>query len=238
MRLDKLIEHHLQISRKKTKRLFLQRKVLVNQVIEMNPARNVDSQLHKILVDGRELLTDESYYLLNKPAGIVTANVDKKHRTVIDLLAEKDRHPELSAVGRLDRDTEGLVLLTTNGQLSYRLAQAKGEVIKNYEVRVKGLVTMEDVQAFKEGITFHGGILCRPAELSIIKSSREESHAILAISEGKFHQVKKMFLARGKKVIYLKRISIGPLILPKDLAVGGYRPITQGELQRLEAYFQ
>ena len=137
----------------------------------------------------------------------------------------------------MDRDTEGLLLLTSNGQLSYELLQPKKKVTKTYEVRVNEVVTEEDVERFAKGITFHGGITCQPAKLKILTSTSLESRVHLTIREGKFHQVKKMFLATGKKVIYLKRIAMGPLEL-QNLPVGTYRSLTLEELNQLKAYFR
>ena len=220
MRIDKLIEERLATSRKEMKRLFQQGKVLVDQQIERNPSRNVDSRLHEIKVAGVLLQTRDVYYLLNKPAGVVTANIDHQHATVIDLLQPEDRQATLYAVGRLDRDTEGLVLLTTNGQLGYELLHPNKKVPKRYDVIVNGPVTAEDVAAFAQGMT-----------------SGRRSFVHLEIAEGKFHQVKKMFLARGKKVIALKRVAIGPLELG-DLLSGEYRNLTQFELESLANYFR
>ncbi|KAF1300951.1 MULTISPECIES: 16S rRNA pseudouridine(516) synthase [Enterococcus] len=238
MRLDKLIEKELKTSRKEMKRLFLLGKVSVDGQIQRREARNVDSDLHQILVDGKSLATDEAYYLVNKPQGIVTANQDAQHQTVLDLLAEADRREKLAAVGRLDRDTEGLVFLTTNGQLAYELLHPVKKVTKCYEATVNGRVTQEDQQAFQQGIVFHDGTICQPAELTILFASDEKSTIRLAIQEGKFHQVKKMFLVRGKKVVFLKRTAIGPLRLPETLALGKYRRLTVAELQQLTPYFR
>ena len=236
MRLDKLIETNLKTSRKQMKRLFLMGKVKVDGEVIYQENRNVDSTLHVIEVDKKSLSTNEVYYLLNKPQGVVTANQDQLS-TVFDLLKPEDWREDLTAVGRLDRDTEGLLLLTSNGQLSYELLQPKKKVTKTYEVRVNEVVTEEDVERFAKGITFHGGITCQPAKLKILTSASLESRVHLTIREGKFHQVKKMFLATGKKVIYLKRIAMGPLEL-QNLPVGTYRSLTLEELNQLKPYFR
>lgn len=236
MRLDKLIETNLKTSRKQMKRLFLMGKVKVDGEVIYQENRNVDSTLHVIEVDGKRLSTNEVYYLLNKPQGVVTANQDQLP-TVFDILKSEDWRADLTAVGRLDRDTEGLLLLTSNGQLSYELLQPKKKVTKTYEVRVNEVVTEEDVERFAKGITFHGGITCQPAKLKILTSTSLESRVHLTIREGKFHQVKKMFLATGKKVIYLKRIAMGPLEL-QNLPVGTYRSLTLEELNQLKPYFR
>ena len=238
MRLDKLIEFRLQTTRKEMKRLFLMKRVRVDGIVEMNPQRNVDSQLHQIVVDGQQLFTEHVYYLLNKPKGAVTAKQDANCQTVLELIAEPDRRKELYPVGRLDRDTTGLLLLTDNGQLGYDLLQPKQKVQKTYRAIVNEEVTEEDVAAFAKGIVFHGGIICQPAELEIIAASPTASEVALTIQEGKFHQVKKMFLACGKKVIELERLTMGPLRLPSDLGQGTYRSLTQSELHQLKKYFR
>ena len=235
MRLDKLIEGELQTSRKQMKRLFLMGKVHVDGQTIYQENKNVDSTLHQIQVDGKILQTDEVYYLLNKPAGVVTANKDALP-TVFDVLATKDQRADLTAVGRLDRDTEGLLLLTSNGQLGYDLLQPQKKVAKVYEALVNEEVTAADVALFASGIVFADGTVCQPAELEILAAA-PTSHVRLTIREGKFHQVKKMFLAIGKKVIFLKRVAMGPLTLG-SLATGDYRALTSAELQQLKPYFR
>lgn len=237
MRLDKLIEEQLHTPRKAMKRLFQTGHVLVNGKIERRGERNVDSDLHDITVQGKQLKTHESYFLLHKPKGVVTANHDDRHQTVIDCLAANDRVADLYAVGRLDRDTQGLVLLTSNGQLGYALMHPQKKVTKRYEVTVNGPLTLADRAAFETGIVFHDGNRCQPAQLMIQQSHSEESQATVLITEGKFHQIKKMFLTRGVKVIALKRTAIGPLTLTADLPVGSYRRLHQNELERLVDYF-
>lgn len=238
MRLDKLIEARLQTTRKAQKRLFLTGQVKVDGKIERQENRNVDSQLHKIEVAGRQLFTDERYFLVFKPRGVVTANQDAKHKTVMDLLSAEDRSQGLYSVGRLDRDTEGLLLVTTNGQLGYELLQPTGKVSKVYEAWVKEPVSLADIRAFAAGITFHGGVTCQPAVLQILETTPGPTKVRLRITEGKFHQVKKMFLARGIKVLTLRRVAMGPLTLPQDLLPGAYRTLTQAELTSLREYFR
>ena len=238
MRLDKVIEENLKTTRKEMKRLFLMRKVHVDGLVEMNQQRNVDSRLHQIEVDGKMLQTKHVYYLLNKPAGVVTAKKDSKLKTVTELVLPEERPAELYPVGRLDRDTTGLLLLTDNGRLGYELLRPDSKVNKTYRATINALVTAEDVEAFAEGIEFHGGIRCRPAKLIILTANPIYSEVLLTIKEGKFHQVKKMFLARGKKVIKLTRLTMGPLRLPTDLKPGNYRPLTATELNQLKIYFR
>lgn len=238
MRLDKLIEEQLHTSRKEMKRLFLSRKVLIDDQLEMNPQRNVDSRLHKIEVAGQLLQTKHVYYLLNKPAGVVTAKKDARFQTATELVTKHERPADLYPVGRLDRDTTGLLLLTDNGQLGYALLQPGSKVEKTYLATVNEKVTAEDVAAFAQGIVFHGGIVCQPAKLEVLSAGANESRVRLTIQEGKFHQVKKMFLACGKKVTALSRVAMGPLRLPPELLAGEYRELTESELQQLKKYFR
>lgn len=236
MRIDKLIEKNLNTSRKQMKRLFLTGQVIVDGEKIYEEKLNVDSQIHEITVSGKRLETTEQYWLLHKPQGYVTANSDQNHQTVFDLLTPSDQHPDLYAVGRLDRDTTGLLLLTTNGPLGFALLHPDRHVEKTYHVTVNEALTTQDEQAFLAGIEFIGGIVCKPAKLKILETSPTKSTALLTIAEGKFHQVKKMFLAQRKKVIALKRVSMGPLSLEQE-EVGSYRALTSQELHALKPYF-
>lgn len=236
MRLGKLLEQRLQLSRKELKRTFARGIVRIDGQVEYCETRNVDSQLHRIEVADKRLYTNEVYYLLNKPSGVVTANQDERHRTVFDCLKKEDQRGDLCFVGRLDRDTQGLLLLTSNGQLAYDLLQPGKKVSKVYEAYLKEPAEMEDIAIFEQGIRFLDGTLCKPAKLTILPDSPH--HVLLEIHEGKFHQVKKMFLSVGKKVEQLKRVAFGPLTLPKILESGQYRSLTQEELLSLKEYFR
>ncbi|WP_086314215.1 16S rRNA pseudouridine516 synthase [Enterococcus sp. 7F3_DIV0205] len=238
MRLDKLLEHEKIGSRRKVKALIRSKQVTVDGQIIMNESLNVDAALQNIFVgDTKIQQKTHVYYMLNKPQGVVTAVKDAKHQTVIDLIEKNDQRVGLYPVGRLDRDTEGLLLLTDNGQLGYQLLLPHKKVSKRYEVTVNEELTALDCQAFSEGIVFSDGKKCKSATLTILSSKKDESHAYLDITEGKFHQVKKMFLAVGKKVIHLKRVSMGPIQLDSTLSLGEYRPLNQAELQALLPYF-
>lgn len=238
MRIDKILEEANVGSRKQVKRLLLTGKVLVNQEVVRHGSVNVDGSLAEISVCGKALKhKGHAYYLLNKPAGVVTAVTDKNFETVVDLLKAEPDVGSLFPVGRLDRDTEGLLLLTNNGQLAYRLLQPHNHVVKGYEVEVNGLVTSMDVAVFARGIMFHGGEQCQGAKLTVISATPTFSRVYLEIVEGKFHQVKKMFLAVGKKVTYLKRVKMGELMLDEQLKVGQYRPLNELELRKIQEYF-
>lgn len=239
MRLDKVLEEQRIGSKKMVRRLFQRGLVKVNGVTVAAEEMNVDPIFHEIEVAGKKLsFSGHTYFMMNKPQGAVTAVRDSEHKTVIDLISEEERTAKLYPVGRLDRDTEGLLLITDNGQLGYELMHPKKKVTKRYEVVVNEALGDEDRQQFLEGIIFTGGEQCQPAVLTILSSSRKESRAYLDIKEGKFHQVKKMFLSVGKKVIYLKRISMGPLQLSSELMPGDYRKLTDSELEQLRPYFQ
>ncbi|WP_086349991.1 16S rRNA pseudouridine(516) synthase [Candidatus Enterococcus clewellii] len=239
MRLDKVLEEQKIGSKKVVRRLFKRGLVKVNGVAVTVEGLNVDPIFHEVEVAGRILsFSGHTYFMMNKPQGAVTAVRDGEHTTVIDLIKEEERTTKLYPVGRLDRDTEGLLLITDNGQLGYELMHPGKKVTKRYEVVVNEALAEEDRQQFLEGIIFTGGERCQPAELTILSSSHKESRAYLDIKEGKFHQVKKMFLSVGKKVIYLKRISMGPLQLSPELMPGAYRKLTDSELEQLRPYFQ
>lgn len=239
MRVDQVLAEHAFGSKKTIKRLFQRRVVKVDGSVISEGSFNVERQLHQLTVEGKTVSIPKHYYFLfNKPAGVVTARKDNKCQTILDLLSSKDKHDGLYPVGRLDRDTEGLLLVTDNGQLGYQLLIPNKKVSKTYQVIVNERVTKEDVMAFSKGIEFIGGEVCLPAELKIISTSEKSSLVELTIHEGKFHQVKKMFLARGKKVTYLKRVAMGPLELEAILKPGDYRELSLTELQQLKPYFR
>ena len=234
MRLDKCLEQNEFGSRKAVKRLLQRRLVRVDGQVVMTESLNVDPAVHEIKVGNQVVVAQgHSYFMLNKPQGTVTAVRDETHPTVIDWIHEADRTPGLYPAGRLDRDTEGLVLITDNGPLGYQLIHPKHKVTKRYQVTVNGALTEADRQSFLTGIVFIGGVTCQPARLTILSQSPTHSEAVLDIQEGKFHQVKKMFLAVDKKVTSLKRIRIGSLHLDEGLAPGMYRRLTKEELAAL-----
>lgn len=239
MRVDKVLAEQNFGSKKTIKRLFQRRVVEIDGTVISRGSYNIDSQLHKLTVEGKVVpIPKHYYYLFNKPAGVVTARKDEIRRTILDLLAKDDQHDNLYPVGRLDRDTEGLLLVTDNGQLGYQLLIPNKKVSKTYQAKVNDVVTDEDVIAFKNGIEFIGGEICQPAELKILSTSMIDSNVQLTIQEGKFHQVKKMFLARGKKVTHLKRVAMGPLVLDESLQLGDYRELSLAELQQLKPFFK
>lgn len=236
MRLDKLLGEAGFGSRNQIKKLLKSQQVRLDGQVVREPQLNVDPSLQEILVSGKKLsLSTEHYYLLNKPAGVVSAVKDREHQTVIDLIAAEDQVEGLYPIGRLDRDTEGLVLITNNGPLGFRLLHPRHHVDKTYYVEVNDHLHADAPAFFEKGVRFLDGKVCKPAKLDVISSSAEMSSAYITISEGKFHQVKKMFLAYGGKVTYLKRVSFGPFELG-NLARGQYRQLTAQEKTALKSF--
>ena len=237
MRLDRLLAQEM-VSRKAMKQALLKKEILVDDYPARSLAQNVDTGLQKLVFQGRQIQGYEhNYLMLHKPNGVVTASKDKKLPTVMDLLPPDIQSDQLYAVGRLDRDTTGLLLLTNNGPLGFQLLHPQYHVDKSYQVVVNGPLTSDHIQKFKDGIVFLDGTTCKPAQLEILDISPTESHASITISEGKFHQVKKMFLCVGVKVTFLKRIRFGEFVLDSSLAPGEYRPLNFSELQILKQYF-
>ncbi|MCQ8261337.1 rRNA pseudouridine synthase [Streptococcus suis] len=237
MRLDKCLEKAKIGSRKQVKKLFKAQQISIDGQPAHSLSQIVDPDIQDIQVSGRKVELEGSvYYLLHKPRGVVSAVTDKDHQTVIDLIAPQDRREGLYPVGRLDRDTEGLVLITNNGPLGYRLLHPSHHVDKVYYVEVNGPLGPDAPNYFASGVTFLDGTRCQPANLTILETSFGNSRATIKLAEGKFHQVKKMFLAYGVKVTYLKRICFGEFELG-DLKIGQYRKLKPTEWQQLLEYF-
>lgn len=238
MRLDKFLVDCGVGSRTEVKVLLKKKQVTVNGIIETSPKIQIDEKKDKIVVDGNELKHETFvYYVLNKPQGVISATEDNQHRTVLDLLDDTARHKEVFPVGRLDIDTQGLLLLTNNGLLAHAMLSPKKHVDKTYVASVDGVITDEDILAFEKGIILKG-FTCQPAKLDILSVdvSRNSCKVAITIAEGKFHQVKRMVASRGKTVTDLQRISMGPLQLSDDLARGYYRRLTEAELASLEVF--
>ena len=237
MRLDQVMNQAGLGSRNQVKRLLKSCQVQVDGQVERRPNRNVDPGLQEIKVQGQTLTQPaETYWLLHKPQGVLTAVKDDRFTTVVDCLAPQDQAPGLYPVGRLDRSTTGLVFLTTNGPLGYRMLHPQYHVEKEYQVVVNGPLTQDHVASFAQGILIDQNRPCAPAHLVIEASGPQESRARLTIREGKFHQVKKMFLSVGVKVTQLHRLRMGHLVLDQYLAPGAYRPLKQEELAQLKHY--
>lgn len=231
MRLDKLLSHTGFGSRKEVKPLLKSGAVVVNGTIQKDSKTQVNPDKDQITVHGTPVVYREFvYFMLHKPQNVVSATEDNVSETVIDLLAQEDTLTDPFPVGRLDKDTEGLLILTNDGTLAHNLLSPKKHIDKTYYAKIDGDVTAEDVEAFAAGIELDDGYTCKPARLEIITPNEIK----VTIQEGKFHQVKRMFAARGKTVSYLKRISMGNLQLDESLALGEYRPLTEAELAILQ----
>lgn len=234
MRLDKYLAEMGVGTRQEVKKQIRQGKAAVNGTVVKVADTKIDETSDEVTICGRNIsYVSYEYYMLNKPAGVVSATEDRRDTTVIDLIKEKKRK-DLFPVGRLDKDTEGLLLITNDGDLAHRLLAPKKHVDKVYYAKIDGMVTEEDVNRFAEGIDIGAEEeeMTRPAKLDIMKSA-EESEIRLTIHEGKFHQVKRMFLAVGKEVTYLKRERMGTLCLDENLKPGEYRLLTEEEIENV-----
>ncbi|WP_422657637.1 pseudouridine synthase [Paenibacillus sp. EC2-1] len=237
-RLDKVLSNMGYGSRAELKKMVKQGGIVVNGTLAKDPGMHVDPYLDAIEVEGEKVLYREFIYLmLHKPPGVISATEDMRDRTVLDLLDKSYLIYEPFPVGRLDKDTEGLLLLTNDGKLAHELLSPRKHVPKTYEADVAGLVTEEDIIQFSQGVTLDDGYVTLPAELMVLSTGEQEegplSKISLTIHEGKFHQVKRMFEAVGKKVVYLKRVRMGELMLDESLPIGSYRELTADELAML-----
>lgn len=229
-RLDKVLAATGRWSRREAKELIRQSRVTVDGRPAASPEEKVDPSTARICVDGENIGWEaHTYVMLHKPAGVLTATEDRRQPTVLDLLPPELRKRGLAPVGRLDKDTEGLLLLTDDGDLTHRLLSPKYHVDKVYLAQVEGELTAADAAAFAAGITLADGLVCRPAKLEILAADA----CLVTLQEGKFHQVKRMLASRGKPVTYLKRLSMGTLRLDESLWPGQYRALTDEELRTL-----
>lgn len=236
LRIDKMLANLGYGSRKEVKQLLKSGAVKVDDVVVKDAKQHVDTNNQSVTLNGEVIEYKEFIYLMmNKPQGVLSATEDSVGETVIDLLELEDQVYEPFPVGRLDKDTEGLLLITNDGQLAHRLLSPKKHVPKTYFAVIDGEVTEEDITAFSKGVTLDDGYETKPGDLIILKSGIR-SDIELTITEGKFHQVKRMFQAVGKRVVYLKRISMGPLPLDETLELGEYRELTEEEVELLKEY--
>ena len=229
-RLDKLLAGTGRWSRKEVKELVRTGRVRVNGVLVGKPEDKHDPDC-VFTVDGEQVFCGKMVYImLHKPAGVLSATEDARQETVIDLLPEHLRRIGLFPVGRLDKDTEGLLLLTNDGLLGHELLAPKKHVDKTYFVRVDGELNESDVDAFLAGMELEDGYTCLSAGLEILENRNE---GLVTLREGKYHQIKRMLAARGKPVVYLKRLTMGPLVLDDTLELGQWRELTAQEKKAL-----
>ena len=228
MRLDVLLSR-VHVSRKKMKQALLKKEILVDHSPARKLSQNVDTGLQTITIKKQPIFTNShQYFMMNKPPGVVTANSDRKHQTVLDLIRPEDFNEHLYSVGRLDRDTSGLLLITDNGPLGFQLLHPQYHIAKTYEVEVNGLLDNQMIKTFQKGIVFLDGTICKPALLTIHSSTPNKSTAT----------VKKMFLTVGVKVTSLKRTHFGAFELDPNLAAGEYRAFNQSELEIVKHYLE
>ncbi|MEQ7304100.1 pseudouridine synthase [Enterococcus avium] len=234
MRLDKFLAEVGLGSRKEVKQLIKKGQISVNQKIEKSDKKQIDPEKDQVDYQGEILHYQEFYYyLLHKPAGVVSATEDKHDQTVMDIFSPSDYRSDLFPVGRLDKNTEGLLLITNDGKLAHDLLSPKKHVEKEYFAEVQGVMTAEDQQRFVDGFLLDGERTL-PAELLIDEVTENKSKVRIILHEGKFHQVKRMVKACCKEVTYLKRIRMGKLLLTKELVKGAYRSLTEDELKGLK----
>lgn len=230
LRLDKILAHLGYGTRNEVKKIMKKGFVTVDGEVVKDPAAKVDPVGQVICVGTETVYYREFIYLmLNKPAGVISATEDEREETVLSLLEEEHQAFSPFPVGRLDKDTEGLLLLTNDGSFAHNLTSPKKKVPKTYYAKIRGFVDESDIESFAEGVTLDDGYQTRPAELKIIAGG-PLSEIELTITEGKYHQVKRMFEARNKEVIYLKRLSIGNILLDESLKPGEYRELTETEI--------
>ena len=251
MRLDKFLADMGCGTRKELRNLIRKGNASVDGAIVHDPGYHLTGN-EDVRLNGETVRHEAfAYYMLNKPAGVISASSDPRARTVIDLIDEPNKRRDLFPVGRLDRDTEGLLLITNDGDLAHRLLAPGKHVPKVYEAEIGGIVTEEDVRRFREGLCVDEDFTALPAELVILpgktvldnnkkspdgigSEEKDISRVRITIREGKYHQIKRMFLAVGKEVLYLKRISMGPLTLDPALPPGGCRRLTDNEKRALK----
>lgn len=227
VRLDKYLADLGLATRKELKAIIRAGRVAIDGAVVTSPEAKLDAENSRVTLDGVELQYSRfHYYMLYKPCGVVTATEDKRQNTVLDLLTPELRRMGLFPVGRLDKDTSGLLLLTDDGDFAHRVISPKSGITKLYYAEVDGALTESDVRAFAEGLTLADGTKCLPARLEILTPCI----CRVAVMEGKYHQVRRMLASRGAPVARLKRESIGALCLDEDMREGDFRELDQSEI--------
>lgn len=235
IRIDKFLADMGAGTRSEVKKAVRQGLVTIDGRKACRPEEKIDPQSQEVCFHGIPVAyAAKEYFMLNKPGGVVSATEDRRDQTVLDLLPQKKRK-DLFPVGRLDKDTEGLLLITNDGVMAHALLSPKKHVDKMYYAKVEGDVTEADAEAFRDGVDIGDEKPTHPAELKILKRG-SLSEILLTIHEGRFHQVKRMFEAVGKKVVYLKRLSMGPLVLDESLLPGESRELSREEIEALKKH--
>ena len=238
MRLDKCLADCGLGTRSEVKSLLKAKRITVNGKVVNNGKVQVNPETDEILFDGEKIQYEEFVYIMmNKPAGVISATEDNCHKTVVDLLNDEYRTYDIFPAGRLDIDTEGLLLLTNDGILSHNLLSPKKHVDKKYYVKIAKPLSENDVKTLENGIKLEENFVTKKAKVEVISENLHENgdnQVYITISEGKFHQVKRMFKAVNNEVLYLKRVKMGNLSLDENLKLGEYRELTEEELDGLK----
>ena len=237
MRLDKFLANSGIGTRKEVKEILKNKKISVNDVFVKDGKIQIDEEKDIVKYEDNIIYYKPFVYIMmNKPAGVISATEDNHHKTVIDLLNNEYRTYDIFPVGRLDIDTEGLLLLTNDGVLSHNLLSPKKHVDKKYYVKIANSLSDDDIKMLENGIKLEENFVTKKAKVEIIcnNSEKNENLAYITISEGKFHQVKRMFKAVNNEVLYLKRVKMGSLSLDEKLKLGEYRELTEEELNNLK----
>ncbi|MBU3146393.1 pseudouridine synthase [Clostridium sp. CF012] len=234
-RIDKILSNLGHGTRKEVKGLLKKGKVEIDGIIASDSAMKIDPDKAVIKVSGEEINYRKYIYLImNKPSGVVSATVDNHDETVIDLLDHEYHSFNPFPIGRLDKDTVGLLLITNDGELNHKLIAPKNHVDKVYYAEINKFIDEKDIATFKKGVVIDDGYKCMPAVLEVLNANENGSEVMVTIQEGKFHQVKRMFESVDKKVVFLRRVSFGPLKLDENLQEGQYRELSEEEINSLK----
>ena len=229
-RLDKIISSQFNISRSIARAQIKRGKVRVDGEVVRDFAAQFEPESCEITYRGQPLSYKEHIYIImNKPRGVLSASTDKSRETVVDLVDENLKRHDLFPVGRLDKDTTGLLLITDDGDFAHKVISPKKNIVKTYLAELDGAVTAEMVEIFRKGVTLADKAVCKQAELIPL----EENKAIIKVTEGKYHQIKRMFGTVGLGVNSLHRMALGSLNLPEDLGVGANRELTKSEIEAI-----
>lgn len=230
MRLDKYISDCGIATRREIKQMVKAGRIAVNGEVAKAPEQKLEPETAIVSLDGNILKYEKfHYYMLNKPSGVLSATDDGKQKTVIDLLSPEMQKMGLFPVGRLDKDTTGLLIITDDGEFAHKVISPKSEIVKVYHAQTETPVNEEDILAFADGVTLADGTKCLPAELAALP----DGSCLVKVMEGKYHQVKRMLASRGKPVTALRRLKIGDLELDMTLESGEFRPLSSDELCRV-----
>ncbi len=230
MRLDKILSDMGIASRSELRQIIKSGRVMVDGLAVTAPEKRIDSDSARIALDGRELKYRKfRYFMMDKPAGVLSATEDSKQETLLDLLPPELKRLGLFPVGRLDKDTSGLIILTNDGDFAHRVISPKSGIWKLYRARVDGQLDVGDVEAFENGLVLGDGTACLPAKLELLPGG----DCLVRVTEGKYHQVKRMLASRGAPVLELRRLAVGGLELDENLGPGGFRELNEAELDRL-----